>query len=69
MIVGKNWLEDQDALIYAKDQQLETMMYGAWISSVNRWESDLSSVVKPQYISINTMASMVEEVLVYRASF
>ena len=68
MILGKKWLEDQDALIHAKDQKLELKKNGAWILSVNRWENDLSSIVKPQHTSVNTIASMANEVPVCRAS-
>ncbi|POS84509.1 hypothetical protein EPUL_002507 [Erysiphe pulchra] len=68
MILGKKWLEDQDALIHSKNQQLELKKNGAWISSVRRWESDLSNIVKPQYTSVDTIALMIDEVPVCRAS-
>ena len=68
MILGKKWLEDQDAIIHAKEQLLELRKSGGSISSVKRWRQDLRNVARPRVATINAVASMIEKVPVCKAS-
>ena len=68
MILGKKWLEDQDAVIHSKEQRLELRKCGGSICSVDRWRQDLRNVAQPKNVAIKTMATMVETVPVCKAS-
>ena len=68
LILGKKWLEDQDAVVHSKEQRLELRKCGGSICSVDRWRQDLRNVARPKNVPIKTMATMVETVPVCKAS-
>lgn len=68
LILGKKWLEDQDAVMHAKEQLLELRKSGGQIYSVKRWRQGLRSVAHPENASAEAMASMLETVPVCRAT-
>ncbi|KAI0994661.1 hypothetical protein K3495_g13520, partial [Podosphaera aphanis] len=68
LILGKKWLEDQDAIIHSKDQRLELRKLGGSVCSVERWRQNLRNVARPRYAVPKDMASMVKTIPVCRAS-
>lgn len=68
IILGKKWLEDQDALIDSKEQKLELQRSGAVIYSVKRWRQNLKMVSRPRSTPINTISAMLRQVPVCKAS-
>ncbi|KAI0996128.1 hypothetical protein K3495_g12053 [Podosphaera aphanis] len=68
MILGKRWLEDQDAVIHAKEQRLNLRKNGGSIYSVKRWRNQLSNIARPRIASIETIASMVKTIPICKAS-
>ncbi|KAI0996343.1 hypothetical protein K3495_g11837 [Podosphaera aphanis] len=68
LILGKKWLEDQDAVIHSKEQRLELRKAGGSVYSVKRWRQEMRYVARPRNTSITKMASMIETVPIYRAS-
>ena len=68
MILGKKWLEDQDAVVHSKDQRLELRKQKFSINSVRRWRQNLRNVARPKYTTAEAMAFMVDTVPVFKAS-
>ncbi|KAI0990812.1 hypothetical protein K3495_g17375 [Podosphaera aphanis] len=68
MILGKKWLEDQDAVIHAKEQRLDLRKSGGTVYGVKRWRQVLSSVARPRVASIASMTTMMKSIPVCRAS-
>ncbi|KAI0991725.1 hypothetical protein K3495_g16462, partial [Podosphaera aphanis] len=68
IILGKKWLEENDAIIHSKDQRLELRKFGATISSTRRWRDDLKNVTQPRYVPVDMLTSMVGSVPVCKAS-
>ena len=48
MILGKKWLEDEDAVIHAKEQRLDINKGNKVICSAKRWRQELRSIVRPR---------------------
>lgn len=68
LILGKKWLEDQDAVIHAKKNFLELRKNGGLVYGVKRWRQKLRSVARPRLSSIESMTAMVKSVPICRAS-
>ncbi|KAI0994789.1 hypothetical protein K3495_g13393, partial [Podosphaera aphanis] len=68
MILGKKWLEDQDALIHSKEQRLELRKNGGSIFSAKRWRQNFRHVARPIHSSAKEMTSMMANVPVCRAT-
>lgn len=68
MILGKKWLEDQDALIESKEQRLKLRRFGAVIYSVKRWRQNLNKVARPRSTPIKAISAMLRQVPVCKAS-
>ena len=68
MILGKKWLEDQDAVIPAKEQRLDLRKSGGRIFGVKRWRQELRNVARPRMASAQLMASIVRTIPICKAS-
>ncbi|KAI0992888.1 hypothetical protein K3495_g15296, partial [Podosphaera aphanis] len=68
LILGKKWLEDQDAVIHAKENRLDLRKSKGYVYSVKRWREEFRNVARPRVTSIETIASMVRSVPVCKAS-
>lgn len=68
MILGKKWLEEQDALVHSKEQRLELRKYGGSINSVKKWRQGLRHIARPKNSSIKEMTSIMESVPVCKAN-
>ncbi|KAI0991588.1 hypothetical protein K3495_g16599, partial [Podosphaera aphanis] len=68
MILGKKWLEDQDAVIHLKEQRLELRKSGGNIFSVERWQQRFKEVEVPKTAPEDVVVSMIRTVPVCRAS-
>lgn len=68
MILGKRWLEDQDAIIHSREQRLELRKSGGSIYSVNLWRHKLRNIARPRIASIEEISAMVKSVPVCKAS-
>ena len=68
IILGKKWLEDQDAIIHSKEQRLDFQKSGHIIYSVKRWRQELRKISRPKITSARAMASMVKDVPVCKAT-
>lgn len=68
IILGKKWLEDQDAVIHAKEQRLDLRKAGGKIFSVKRWRNELRNVARPRLTSIGIITSMIKSIPICRAS-
>ena len=68
LILGKKWLEDQDAVIHSREQRLELRRQGVSICSVERWRQDLRNIARPRNVPVQTMATMVGTVPVCKAT-
>lgn len=68
LFLGKKWLEDQEAIIHAKKQQLELRKTGGCINSVKIWRQRLQNIARPRIASAEFIASMVGTVPVCRAT-
>lgn len=68
MILGKKWLEEQDAVIHAKEQRLNLQKSGKSIFSVKRWRNELRNIARPRLASADDIASLMKAVPVCRAS-
>ena len=68
LILGKKWLEDQDAVIHAKEHRLELRKNGASIHSAKRWREVFRNVPRPRVATVAKITSMIKEVPVARAS-
>lgn len=61
-ILGKKWLEDQDAIIHSKGQKLELRKHNMTICIVRRWRQDLRNVTRSRYASAKTLVSWSKQV-------
>ncbi|KAI0992775.1 hypothetical protein K3495_g15410 [Podosphaera aphanis] len=68
MILGKKWLENQDAVIHSKEQRLELRKGGGSIYSVRKWRERFKSIPCPKSTSAQKMASIVGSVPVCKAT-
>lgn len=68
LILGKKWLEDQDAVIHSKDQKLELRKGGKLIYSAKIWRKKLRNVAKPRVTPATVMVSMMKEVPVCKVT-
>lgn len=68
IILGKKWLEDQDAIIHAKEQRLDLQKDGGRIFSVKQWRQKLRHVARPRLASVEVITSMVKSVPICKAS-
>ncbi|KAI0992462.1 hypothetical protein K3495_g15723, partial [Podosphaera aphanis] len=68
MILGKKWLEDQDAVIHARDQRLELRKQGISIKSVRSWCKNLASVAKPKAASVKVISEMLDTVPIFKVT-
>lgn len=68
MILGKKWLEDQDAVIHSKEQRLELRKFGTSVYSVKCWRQKFTGVKDPKAASMNMMSSLVKAIPVCKAS-
>ena len=68
LILGKKWLEDQDAVIHSREQRLELRKNGGSIYSVKRWRHGMRNVARPRYTSVNVLTSMADTVPICKAS-
>ncbi|KAI0998518.1 hypothetical protein K3495_g9677 [Podosphaera aphanis] len=62
IILGKKWLEDQDAIIHSKEQRLNLQKNGFVIYSVKRWRQELRNVVRPRVATVDVMRDMCSEI-------
>ena len=68
LILGKKWLEDQDAVIHSKDQKLELRKGGKLIYSAKIWRKQLRNVAKPKVTPATAMVSIMKEVPVCKVT-
>lgn len=68
MILGKKWLEDQDAVIHARKQLLELRKGNQIIFSVRKWRQQLRTVPRPRIASVEMIKEIVKTIPVCRAS-
>lgn len=68
LILGKKWLEDEDAIIHAREQRLDLRKRGGSIYSIKRWRQELRNVARPRIASIQVIKDMVKTIPVCRAS-
>lgn len=68
LILGKKWLEDQDAIIHSKEQKLELRKGGKVIYSAKIWRQKLRNVATPKVTSATAMVSIIKEVPVCKVS-
>lgn len=68
MILGKKWLEIQDAVIHSKEQRLELRKGNGSIYSVRKWKERFKDIPYPRSTSAKTMASIVGSVPVCKAT-
>lgn len=68
MILGKKWLEDQDAVIHSKEQRLELRKSGVSVFSVKRWRRELRNVARPRLATVDILKTMIRNVPICKAS-
>ena len=68
LILGKKWLEDEDAIIHSKEQKLELRTNGKFIYSAKIWRQKLRRIAKPKVTSVSVMASMIKQVPICKVS-
>ena len=68
MILGKKWLEDQDAIIHSREQYLELKKYNKVICSVKQWRQKLRNIPRPKIATPNDMKAWVKEIPICKAS-
>ena len=68
MILGKKWLEDQDAIVHSKEQRLDLRKIGGTVSSVRRWRQDVRHMARPRYTITDDLSSMAKDVPVCKAT-
>ncbi|KAI0993862.1 hypothetical protein K3495_g14322, partial [Podosphaera aphanis] len=68
LILGKKWLEDQDAIIHSMEQRLELRKSGGSIFSVQKWRRNLGKIARPRCTPVKAMVSMIESVPVCKAT-
>ena len=68
LILGKKWLEDQDAVLHAKEQRLELRKKGGSVYSVKRWRDALRNIPRLRVATAAKITSLIKEVPVAKAS-
>lgn len=68
MILGKKWLEDQDAVIHAREQFLHLRKINRKIYSVKRWRQELRNIARPKVASVEVIKEIVKTLPVCKAS-
>lgn len=68
LILGKKWLEDQDAVIHSKEQRLELRKGNISVYSAKVWRQKLRKAVNPKVTSLADMTCLMKEVPVCKAS-
>ena len=68
LILGKKWLEDQDAIIHSKEQKLELRKGGRFIYSARVWRQRLRNIPRPRVTPATVMASIIKEVPICKIS-
>lgn len=68
MILGKKWLEDQDAVIHSKEQRLELRKSGGSVYSARRWRQKLGGIKEPKNVTVETLSCLENGVTVCKAS-
>ncbi|KAI0992597.1 hypothetical protein K3495_g15588, partial [Podosphaera aphanis] len=68
LILGKKWLEDQDAVIYSIEQRLELRKSGGSIFSSRKWRQNLGNIARPRCTPVKAMVAMIESVPVCKAT-
>lgn len=68
LILGKKWLEDQDATIHAREQRLHLGKLGGSIYSVKRWRQEFRNIPRPRIASVEVIKSMIRTIPICRAS-
>lgn len=63
LILGKKWLEDQDAIIHSKEQRLELRKTGGSVCSVKRWRQMLRNIPRPKNTPIEVLTLSVNRVI------
>ncbi|KAI0991161.1 hypothetical protein K3495_g17026, partial [Podosphaera aphanis] len=68
LILGKKWLEDEDAVIHAKDERLELRKTGGSIYNTKRWSQEFESMNLPEVAPVSVIKSMTLSIPVCKAS-
>lgn len=68
LILGKKWLEDQDAIIHSKEQKLELRKGGKFVYSAKIWRQKFRNVATPKVTPASVMVSLIEEVPICKVS-
>lgn len=68
MILGKKWLEDQDAIIHSKEQYLNLNKGNKIVYSVKQWRKELRNVARPRITSPKDMKAIIKTIPVCKAS-
>ncbi|KAI0992561.1 hypothetical protein K3495_g15624, partial [Podosphaera aphanis] len=68
MILGKKWLEDQDAVIHSREQRLELRKQNGSVCSAKQWRENFRNVANPKNSSAKEMASLIGNVPVCKAT-
>ena len=68
LIIGKKWLEDQDAIIHSKEQRLDLRKIGHSVSSVQRWRSDFRHISRRRNTTAKDMAALLKTIPVCKAT-
>lgn len=68
LILGKKWLEDEDAIIHAREQRLDLRKRGGSVYSIKRWRKELRNVARPKIATIQVIKHLVKTIPVCRAT-
>lgn len=68
IILGKKWLEDQDAVIHSREQRLELRKQNGSVYSAKQWRENFRNVANPKNSSAKEMASLIGNVPVCKAT-
>lgn len=68
MILGKKWLEDQDAVIHASEKFFHLRKINCRIYSVKRWHQESRNVARPKVASVTVRKEIVKAHPVCKAS-
>ncbi|KAI0992534.1 hypothetical protein K3495_g15651, partial [Podosphaera aphanis] len=68
IILGKKWLEIQDAVIHAREGMLHLRKLGGYVYSVERWKKDLKRIPEPEITTLNTMTEALKTVPICKAT-
>ncbi|KAI1003070.1 hypothetical protein K3495_g5134 [Podosphaera aphanis] len=69
MILGKKWLEDQDAVVHSREQRLELRKGGISVYSARKWRQGFRAIPCPKNESAESMASIIGRVPVCKTTF